>query len=288
MSRAITHSVDEEAVAHALMAERSGDLTWRHIEAEYTQDVNKIADTLASDAPLAWTLAREGDDDGSFRFLAGTTVGEIRGQYEVLREAIEIHGWQALLEIRQGWYTMTHGIVTLKQVPSGATTQGETVAMFPVGTDGILGELQIGTVGRPALDDARLPLQRLATLAAHDSYIDALRAANVDRIMDAHSRQAAFAIRNYLTEESSLLNTSDLDVVRGYFSELFRRYRVRDVRLVNRVAETWFVFAELHWVVEERTGDQRTVEFCTAEVSPLDPEGRYWVRTGAGTDPVEA
>jgi len=29
------------------------------------------------------------------------------------------------------------------------------------------------------------------------------------------------------------------------------------------------------------------VHFCTAETSTLDDEGRYWVRTGSGTDPVE-
>jgi hypothetical protein len=62
---------------------------------------------------------------------------------------------------------------------------------------------------------------------------------------------------------------------------------VRDVQLVNRVAESWYVFAELHWTVEEREGARRTLEFCTAETAPLDADGRYWVRTGSGTDPVE-
>lgn len=50
MSQVIAHSIDEEAVAHAYLAERSGDLMWRHIESEYTQDVYKIAATLATDA----------------------------------------------------------------------------------------------------------------------------------------------------------------------------------------------------------------------------------------------
>jgi predicted SnoaL-like aldol condensation-catalyzing enzyme len=268
-------------------------LTWKHIHSEYTQDVHQIAATLATDAPLAWTLAREGDREGSWRFLAGTTVDEIRGQYETLREAIEIHGWNALIEIRQGWYTLTHGVVTLKQVPTGLMTQSETVALFPVGYDGILGELQIGTVGRlpdgrtPSDNGQQPPHARLAALLAHDAYIEALRTENVDQIMAAHSPNGAVAIRSYLTDVSSLLNTSDIDEVREYFTALFHRYRVRDIQLVNRVAEAWYVFAELHWIVEERGDAGRTLEFCTAEMSPLDPEGKYWIRTGAGTDPIE-
>ena len=293
MNTAPAQSMHEEAVAHAHMAERSGSLTWTHIHAEFTQDVHQIAATLAVDAPLAWTLAREGDSEGSWRFLTGTTVDEIRGQYETLREAIEIHGWTALVEIRQGWYTLTHGVVTLKQVASGLMTQSETVALFPVGHDGILGELQIGTVGRrpdgrtPSDDGQQPPHARLAALSSHDAYIDALRAENVDDIVAAHSPMGAVAIRNYLTDESSLLNTTDIEAVRRYFAELFRRYRVRGIQLVNRVAEAWYVFAELHWIVQERAAGGHTLEFCTAEISPLDPEGKYWIRTGAGTDPVE-
>ena len=63
--------------------------------------------------------------------------------------------------------------------------------------------------------------------------------------------------------------------------------KVLDVQLVNRVAESWYVFADLHWTVQERAGARRILHFCTAETSPLDSQGRYWVRTGSGTDPVE-
>jgi hypothetical protein len=76
--------------------------------------------------------------------------------------------------------------------------------------------------------------------------------------------------------------------VREYFTALFKRYQVRDVRLVNRMAEVWYVFAELHWIVKEREGAGRTLEFCTGEMAPLDADGKYIVRNGAGTDPVEA
>jgi hypothetical protein len=291
VSRSTSASLHHEAVAHAHVAERSGELMWEHIRAEWTQDVQQVTDTLATDAPLAWTFAAPGSEDGSFYFLAGTTVDAIRQQYEWLRESIELHGWDALLEIRQGWYTMTQGVCTLTQVPGGKESKGETVTMFPVGHDGILGELQVTTVGRMAdgrlpSDGGSLPVQRLAALATHEQYLDALRAGDVDRIVAAHSPKGAVAIRSYLADESSLLNTNDLGDLRAYFEAFFDRFRVVAVELVVRMAEAWYVFAELHWTVEERGGEGRTLEFCTAELSPVDPEGRYWVRTGAGTDPV--
>jgi hypothetical protein len=293
MSRTAAQSIDEEAVAHAHLAERSGELMWRHIEAEYTQDIFQIAATLATDAPLAWTLANDFTDDGAVRFLTGTTVDEIRDQYGELRKQIEIHRWQATLEIRQGWYTVSQGVCTAKHVPTGGMNRSETVTLFPVSDDGILGEIQVGIVGhRPdggvPSDNGALPEKRLASLAFHDEYVEALRAGNVAQLVEAHVPKASAAIRNYLTDDSILLTTNGVEELGDYFTALFERYRVHDVRLVNRVAETWYVFAELHWTVEERAGAGRTLEFCTAELSPFGDDGRYLVRTGSGTHPVEA
>lgn len=292
MKQADARTLREEAVFHAHLAERAADLSWKHIFSEFTQDPDQIAATLATDAPVAWTLAREsGAAGGAYRFLTGVTIDEVREQYEGLRKELEIHGWEPLLEIRTGWYTMSQGISLLKIVATGQMRKGETVVMFPVGTDGILGELQVGTVGRlpdgrAPIDEDRLPLRRMAVLAEHDAYMAALRAEDVGQIVNAHFDDAAVAIRNYLTDESSLLNVNGAADIGAYYTQLFDRYHVLDVQLVNRVAETWYVFAELHWTVEER-GSGRKVEFCTADLASIDADRKYWVRTGAGTDPVE-
>jgi hypothetical protein len=274
------------------LAKKAGDLSWDHIRAEYTQDSYKIAATLASNTPVAWTLARPAEEaGGAYRFLTGTTFEEVRGQYEVLRTQLEIHGWEPLLEIRTGWYTLSQGISKLRIPATGQFTKGETVVMFPVGKDGILGELQIATVGRPdgraPVDEDRLPLRRMAALAEHDAFMDALRGEDVGKLVAAHIPDAAVAVRNYLTDQSSLLNVAGAKALEEYYTQLFAKYRVLDIQLVNRIAETWYVFAELHWTVEERGGARRTLEFCTGDVAALDPERKYWVKTGAGTDPVE-
>jgi hypothetical protein len=292
MSHGTYEEITEEAVTHARLARRAGDLSWRHIYAEYTQDPYQIAATLASDAPVAWTLARESKDHGGgYRFAVGVTHDEVRSQYERLRKDLEIHGWEPMLEFRTAWYTMSHGISTLKNPNNGQMHKGETAVMFPVGTDGILGELQIGVCGRlpdgrAPQDEDRLPLRRMAVLTEHEAFMAALRAEDVDKIVGAHIDDAAIAIRNYLTEESSLLNVVGSAAIRDYYTKLFEKYRVLDVQLVNRNAETWYVFAELHWTVQERGGARRTLEFCTAALTSIDPDRRYWISTGAGTDPL--
>jgi hypothetical protein len=125
----------------------------------------------------------------------------------------------------------------------------------------------------------------MAVLTEHEEYMAALRAENVDRIVGGHMDDAAIAIRNYLTEESSLLNIAGHAAIRDHYAALFAKYRIIDVQLVNRVAESWYVFAELHWKVEERASGRR-LEFCTADLNSIDADRKYWVRTGAGTDPV--
>jgi hypothetical protein len=298
MPELVTQTLHQEAVSHARLAGRSASLAWAHLAAEYTQDIDQVLATLDETGPLTWTLPQMVGDDGGVTYLAGVNMEEIRGQYENLRELVQIHGWDALAEIRQGWYMLTHGVTTLKVVATGETSRGETVTMFPAWNGGILGEVQIGEVGTrresrwpevPKVPgDIPLPGKRLEALACHNSYLDALRAEDVGALVAAHRVNGAATIRNYLTSQSTLLNTTGVSQLANYFSALFERFRVMDIQLVNRLVESWYVFAELHWVVEERAGERRILEFCTAETSPLDPDGKYWVRTGAGTDPIEA
>jgi hypothetical protein len=290
-------SMHEEAITHARRAETAAALAWNHLAAEYTQDIEQVLATLATQEPLTWTLPQMVADDGSMTFLAGTSLDEIREQYRTLRQVVEIHDWDALIEIRQGWYTMTHGVATLKILETGEFTRNQTVTMFPSGRDGILGEVQVGAVGArtdAAIADVGsdsagrpLPQRRLEARANHDRYIEAFRQEDVVAIVAAHRSDGAAAIRNYLTDDSTVLTTAGARQLGDYYAALFERYRVIDVQLVNRVAESWYVFAELHWTVQERGGRGRTLEYCTAETSPLDAEGSYWVRTGAGTDPIE-
>jgi hypothetical protein len=291
---ATQESRDEEAVSHARRTRKAGELSWAHLEAEYTQDPETIADSLATGVPLQWCLARPDEAaGGAYRWTNAVNRQEIKDQYEELRQIFHIKGWEAIVEIRTGWYDMMHGISTLYFPATDTTRNAETVVLFPVGEDGILGELQTGVAGRLAdgkvpWDDDPLPHRRRAALGDHVAYVQALRDEDAAAVASAHDPQAALAIRNYLSDESTLLEVAGSAEIEAYFAELFGKYRVLDIELVNRAVETWYVFADLHWVVEERGGLGRTLEFCTAELAPIDADRKYMTRTGSGTDPVQA
>lgn len=282
-----------EAVTHARLAARAAELSWIHIWSELTQDPDKIAATLATDAPIAWALAvPSAAAGGAYRFLEGCSIEGVRDQYEGLRSMLEIHGWEPIIEVRASWYTMWSGVSNIKTVSTGVIQKGQTAVLFPVGGDGILGELQIGTVGRypdgtAPRDDGRVPVRRLGALYNHEDYLESLRKGDVDAIMAAWRDDAAIAFRNYLVDESQLLNVGGSGQIRDYFTSLFKRYRVIDIQIVNRVIDTWFLFAELHWIVEDRANGLKS-EFCTADLTSIDEDLKYWVCTGAGTDPVES
>jgi hypothetical protein len=281
-----------EAVSHARLAARAAELSWIHIWAEYTQDPVQIAATLANDAPIAWALAVPSQAaGGAYRFIEGTSIEGVRDQYEMLRHQLEIHGWEPLIEVRSGWYTMWSGVSHIKTVSTGLVHKGQTAVLFPVGSDGILGELQIGNVGRypdgtAPLDSERVPVRRLDVLHEHEIYLENLRNGDADAVMTAWRDDGAMAIRSYLVDESQLLNLGGSQQIRDYFTSLFQRYQVVDIQIVNRVIDTWFLFTELYWIVEDRASG-RKLEFCTADLTSIDEERKYWVSTGAGTDALE-
>jgi hypothetical protein len=133
-----------------------------------------------------------------------------------------------------------------------------------------------------------LPRKRQEVRALHEAFLSALRNHDVNGIIATMRPDVATAIRSYLTDDYIVLNAKGPGELAAYYEALFERFRIRQVELVNRIAESWFLFSETHWVVEHRAGDRagEVVEFCTADMAPIDPNGKFWVRTGAGTDPV--
>jgi hypothetical protein len=116
----------------------------------------------------------------------------------------------------------------------------------------------------------------------------ALREENVPRLLATMRPNVATAIRSYLNDDYTVVNAEGLAELGAYYEALFARFKILQIRPVNRIVESWYIFSELHWIVEHRGGERQgeVVEFCTADVAPIDAEGRFWVRTGAGTDPM--
>jgi hypothetical protein len=215
-----------------------------------------------------------------------------------MRSTVELWDWISMTDLRTGWYMVTHGVGSLTEKPLDTPFQVESVTLFPIGTDGILGEVQIGAIANqrinrwpevPSKANATpMPIKRLEATLLHNEFVDALRAEDVPRILGTMRPNVATAIRSYLSDPYSVVNAEGSEALGHYYDELFARFIVREIRLVNRIVESWYVFAELHWIVEHRSGERagEVVEFCTADIAPIDPQGKFWVRTGAGTNPI--
>jgi hypothetical protein len=307
--------IHQEAVVHARYAARAAYLGWRHLRSEYIQDIDTVLATIETQGPWTWTLPADAmaaapkDENGEtpapttsepevLQFVSATNMAEIREQYVNMRSTVELWDWISMTDLRTGWYMVTHGVGSLTEKPLNTEFQVESVTLFPIGVDGILGEVQIGAIANqrvnrwpevPSEANATpMPIKRLEATLLHNEFVYALRAEDVSRILATMRPNVATAIRSYLTDTYTVLNAEGSEALRRYYDDLFARFTVREIRLVNRIVESWYVFAELHWIVAYRTGERagEVVEFCTADIAPIDPEGKFWVRTGAGTDPV--
>ena len=298
------------AAAHANLARRSAELGWRHLQSEYSQDIPQVLATIETGGPWTWTLPNalptaegnlgiaksSGDDE--LHFISATSMEEIEDQYHSMRETVELWDWLSITELRGVWYMVTYGVGYVQDVQSRERFSLESVTLFPVGEDGILGEVQIGTLANDRVNrwpevpaepgDIPLPLRRVHATTLHNDYLEALRKEDVDGVLATFRPNFVAAIRDYTTDDYTVLNAGSPDVMRDYYERLFARYRIVEVQLVNRVIESWWTFAELHWTVERRDGDRagELLEFCTADIAPIGADGKFWVATGAGTDPV--
>ena len=303
-----TPDIHASAVEHARLAARAAYLGWRHLRSEYSQDIDTVLATLETGGPWTWTLPvgamASSESDGAatevLQYVSATTMDEIREQYVNMRTAVELWDWISMTDLRSSWYMLTHGMGSLIEKPRGNVFQVESVTMFPIGTDGILGEVQIGAIANERINrwpevptgdgHVPFPVKRLEATLLHNEFMAAIRDEDIARILATMRPNVATAIRSYLVDQYETLNATGAQELGAYYRALFDRFEVRDLRLVNRVVESWFVFAELHWTMRHREGPSagEEVQFCTADIAPIDADGRFWVRTGAGTDPVPA
>ena len=256
------------------MPARAAYLGWRHLRSEYSQDIDTVLATLETNGPWTWTLpvgamaASETDDSEHpapespaevLQYVSASDMAEIREQYENMRTAVELWDWISMTDLRSSWYMLTHGVGSLTEKPLGNVFQIESVTLFPIGTDGILGEVQIGALANERLNrwpevpteasKVPLPLKRLQATILHNEFMEAIRAQDVERIIATMRPNVATAIRSYLTDAYEVVNAEGAGELATYYRELFERFDLKELRLVNRVVESWFVFAELHWIV---------------------------------------
>lgn len=289
--------VDPELLrASAAAALHAAEQTRVHIEAEIAGKIPELMETLVAEGPYAYTIMPEFNPDGTVRAPALTTWDDIREAYEIVRGRSDLLSSEPLVEIRGTWYTFHEAVSTgwVKGTPEPSSGV-ETLALFPVSTaKGITGELVwprlpgllLGRGDAPNDSPTDPREQRRQTLKLHDRYIDAIRTADVDALLDTLNDDVQGAVRDYVNDTGTLIELGGKEAHRAFYGALFDKYEVQSVDLLERVVQDWYVFAELRLNVVSRDDPDSRLAFHIAEFLVLAKDGRFIVRIGHGTDPA--
>ena len=120
----------------------------------------------------------------------------------------------------------------------------------------------------------------------HIRYLQSLQAADVDGMVADLDDGAASAVRDYVSESGVLIELNGRDGHRSYWQAFFDKYEVVSVDLLHRVAQDWYLFAEIRLTVRSRAhaAARSTLAFHTAEIHAPARDGRVLACLGWGTD----
>lgn len=279
-----------EAVGHAY------EQSITHVEAEIKGVIPELMDTLTPEGPYGYTIVPEVHPDGGVRLPILSTREEIEGAYRMIRGASNLLTVTPLTEIRGTWYTFQDNISRGELKSTGDRGAHRTLAMFPSGKGtGITGELVWIRVPPSALgggEGVEVPseemFRRENVYLQHERYLQALQVGDLDGVLATLHDRAASAVRDYVANTGALAALEGKDAHRAYYGAFFQRHDITSVEVLDRVAEDWYVFAELRITASVRQGEGAgsTVAFHTAEFHMPANDGRFIARIGHGTDPA--
>ncbi len=269
-----------------------------HVLSEMTGDVDVIVGTLASEGPYGYTIRKQVSDDGTLRVPILTTREEIYNEYKAVRSLSDILGHQAMIEILGLWYVFHDVVDTSRGRASGSVNQHNTLVLCPVkgSSAGITGEIfwhrtpreGLGRGGDYILSDADRRTLLLYHYDTHETYLGALRSADVDGLAALANDSVQLAIRDYVTDSGTLTQTEarigeEVNTYRAYWTAFFERFEILSVDILQRAVEEWYVFAELRFTARIKRGGEK-VTFNTAEFLVTARDGRFISHIGHGTD----
>jgi len=263
------------------------------IKARDPNNLSALIGSLADRGPYAYTILPEVGADGSVKTPILTTREEIAEAYAFIRGMSDLHEVVGLTEIRGSWYLFQDAMTRGALKGTDQLNTRRTLGIFPSGEGtGITGELVWVRVPRSQLgttDDVEVVADddthaRRQVFDAYAGYLDALRANDLEQVLDVLHDGVASAVRDYVDDTGTLVELNGKDAHREWYERFFDKYEVRSVEPLSQVTEDWYVFAELR-IVAVRRGSAGTVAFNTAEFHVPAKDGRFIARIGHGTEP---
>jgi ketosteroid isomerase-like protein len=273
-------------------AVHSADEAWIHMEAEFAGKIPELMETLVAEGPYAYTIMPQVHPDGRITLPIVTTRQGVEDCYKMVRGASDLLSAEPLVDIRAPWYNFTESLNRGRIKGSDVVMERQTAAIFPTCTGkGITGELvwarmprdKLGRGPKTAESGTEDLALRRYILAAHDRYVEALRKADVEAIVDVMNEDVQGVVRDYVNETGTLTVLDGREAHRVYYKALFAMYDVQSVGIVERVVQEWYAFSELRFTMRRRSSGD-VVAFHTAEFFVPASDRRFIARIGHGTD----
>jgi hypothetical protein len=265
-----------------------------HLATEETGHIPTILGTLVPGGPWAWAIVPFTQADGSFELPLQTTYEGLEEMYGIIRGHSDVLGTEVLAEVRGSWFVFAEAYSHMKVKETGEEHAFENVLMLPTTSGpGITGEIAFWNMGRDKLGKD-LPLapelspldMRRNLIELHEGYLAGLRDSDADAMVRSFSPSSKAGIRDYVDDTGTLVHLDDLDGMRRHHQAFFDLYDVQAVEVLERVATSWYVFAEVRIEAVARSGARagERIAFHTGEVFIPGRENKFMVQLGHGTD----
>lgn len=266
-----------------------------HIDLEIKGVIPELVETLTPEGPYAYTILPEVHPDGSVKLPILTTREEITDAYKMIRGMSNLLSVVPIAEVRGSWYVFQDNISRASVKETGERHAIQTLALFPCGRGaGITGELIWVRAPRSSLgggagtDDetADQMFVREQVLQQHEQYLRALQNGDVEGVLAGLHDGVASGVRDYVNDTGTSTTLEGKDAHRAYYRSFFDKYQIHSVEPLYRIAEDWYVFAEIRISATPRgRKPESTLAFHTAEFHMPANDGRIIARIGHGTDP---
>ena len=267
-----------------------------HLEAEFSNDIERIMDSVAP-TPRFAILTREA---GTLELEVAETRDAVRDHYESLRSSLDVVRSRQIRRLVSDWFVFQQSVATLRTRPgTGSPAVGphdfsvDTAVLFPLAPVGILGEIPWNRTSFAEAMSATSqhhepPTEELMdTVDRHEAFLEAWSSGNAASVMDLLDDDCALAIRSLTRADGSLCTATGRDEVSAALVEQFRVWKPTAWTILNLVVTDWFIFANVRWVGELRaaSGDWSTQELSTATLLPISGAMRFRAILGYGTAP---
>jgi hypothetical protein len=270
-----------------------------HLQAEFSNDIDQILDTVAPNPRFA-ILTRE---SGALEFEIPQTIEGVREHYVNLRSSLDVLRSRQIRRIVSDWFVFQQSVATMRPRVDGDGPTGpdrdfavDTAVLFPMADTGILGEIPWNRLSFAEAMTTRAshhepPTEELMnTVDLHEAYVAVWRAADAAGVADLLEEDCGLGIRDCTQPDGPMCVGAGKHEVEARLKEQFRSWKPLDATILNLVVTDWYIFSNVRWVGDFRSpsGAWATHEMSTATILALSASRRIRAIIGYGTAPVPA